>query len=346
MTRNELRAQLLIEAANLLKQESLNEALFEKNLSSSKKVRDEVNAGLHGKYDKEILDSEEKVEKFLDKYGDDVEEVVRSTKEDLIKSRKFTKGKLITLALGIISFLSAMGAIGIKTKQLKDLKKAREMEFEKKNAELAAKFKQTSDEIDRKWENFEKTREDTLSNISKRHSELNDIISKSKNASKNMSKIDDMNKKTDAIMGNIRKEYDDKIENSIKDTTKEYLDKFNKQSEDRVNKFIDDTTKEIDDLLASFAESVNTESISGAITVALTVTSILSALGVIIDLILRAKDSRDIQENIKYIRMIKRKLTTDLPKIKNKKIADRYKVFIEKINRAEDEFTRRVTVTN
>lgn len=30
MTRNELRAQLLIEAAELLKQESLNEALFEK----------------------------------------------------------------------------------------------------------------------------------------------------------------------------------------------------------------------------------------------------------------------------------------------------------------------------
>lgn len=342
MTRNELRAQLLIEAAELLKQESLNEALFEKNLSSSKKVRDEVNAGLHGKYDKEILDSEEKVEKFLDKYGDDVEEVVRSTKEDLIKSRKFTKGKLITLALGIISFLSAMGAIGIKRKQIIDLRKAREMEIEKKNSEFAAKLKRDRDATEREWENLKKAREDTFSNISKRHSELNDIISKSKNVSKNTSKIDDMDKKIDdAVMANIRKEYDDKIENFTKDRTKEYLDKFNKQSEDRVNKFIDDTTKEIDDLLASFSESVNTESISGAITVALTVTSILSALGVIIDLILRAKDNRDIQENIKYIRMIKRKLTTDLPKIKNKKIADRYKVFIEKLNRAEDEFTRK-----
>ena len=307
MTKNELRAQLLIEAANLLKQESLNEALFEKNLSSSKKVRDEVNAGLHGKYDKEILDSEEKVEKFLDKYGDDVEEVVRSTKEDLIKSRKFTKGKLITLALGIISFLSAMGAIGIKTKQLKDLKKAREMEFEKRNAKFNEKFKQQADTIEREWENLKKTRENTFSNISKRHSELNDIISKANKSSdehtKTMSDIDA----------------------TIDATTKK----------------IDDTTKELDDLLASFAESVNTESISGAITVALTVTSILSALGVIIDLILRGKDNRDIQENIKYIRMIKRKLTTDLPKIKNKKIADRYKVFIEKLNRAEDEFTRK-----
>ena len=299
MTKNELRAQLLIEAADLLKQESLNEALFEKNLSSSKKVRDEVNAGLHGKYDKEILDSEEKVEKFLDKYGDDVEEVVRSTKEDLIKSRKFTKGKLITLALGIISFLSAMGAIGIKRKQITDLRKAREMEIEKKNAEYLNKVKRDKEATDREWENLKKVREDTFSNISKRHSELNDIISKSKNVSKTMPEIDDIDKK------------------------------------------LDDTAKELDDLLASFSESVNTESISGAITVALTVTSILSALGVIIDLILRAKDDRDIQENIKYIRMIKRKLTTDLPKIKNKKIADRYKVFIEKLNRAEDEFTRK-----
>ena len=312
MTRNELRAQLLIEAAELLKQESLNEALFEKNLSSSKKVRDEVNAGLHGKYDKEILDSEEKVEKFLDKYGDDVEEVVRSTKEDLIKSRKFTKGKLITLALGIISFLSAMGAIGIKRKQITDLRKAREMEIEKKNAEFAAKLKRDRDATEREWENLKKARENTFSNISKRHSELNDIISKSKNVSKNTSKIDDIDKKLD-------------------DTSKI----------DDIDKKLDDTAKEIDDLLASFSESVNTESISGAITVALTVTSILSALGVIIDLILRAKDNRDIQENIKYIRMIKRKLTTDLPKIKNKKIADRYKVFIEKLNRAEDEFTRK-----
>ena len=304
MTRNELRAQLLIEAANLLKQESLNEALFEKNLSSSKKVRDEVNAGLHGKYDKEILDSEEKVEKFLDKYGDDVEEVVRSTKEDLIKSIKFTKGKLITLALGIISFLSAMGAIGIKTKKLNDFYKARDMEIAKRNAEFNEKFKQQADTIEREWENLKKTRENTFSNISKRHSELNDIISKANKSS----------------------------------------DEHTKTMSD-IDATIDATTKEIDDLLASFSESVNTESISGAITVALTVTSILSALGVIIDLILRAKDARDIQENIKYIRIIKRKLTTDLPKIKNKKIADRYKVFIEKLNRAEDEFTSRVTVT-
>ena len=284
----------------MLKQESLNEALFEKNLSSSKKVRDEVNAGLHGKYDKEILDSEEKVEKFLDKYGDDVEEVVRSTKEDLIKSRKFTKGKLMTLALGIISFLSAMGAIGIKTKQITDLRKARDMEIAKKNAEFNEKFKQQTDTIEREWENLKKTRENTFSNISKRHSELNDIISKANKSS----------------------------------------DEHTKTMSD-IDATIDATTKELDDLLASFSESVNTESISGAITVALTVTSILSALGVIIDLILRAKDNRDIQENIKYIRIIKRKLTTDLPKIKNKKIADRYKVFIEKLNRAEDEFTRK-----
>lgn len=193
-----------------------------------------------------------------------------------------------------------MGAIGIKQKQLNDYYKANEMEMAKKHAEFEAMFKQTSDEINRGAENLKKTRENTFSNISKRHSELNDIISKANKSSDGHTKI--------------------------------------MAEQDKIS-------KELDDLLASFSESVNTESISGAITVALTVTSILSALGVIIDLILRAKDNRDIQENIKYIRIIKRKLTTDLPKIKNKKIADKYKVFIEKISRAEDEFTGRLTIT-
>ena len=325
-----MRAQLLIEAAELLKQESLNEALFEKNLSSSKKVRDEVNAGLHGKYDKEILDSEEKVEKFLDKYGDDVEEVVRSTKEDLIKSRKFTKGKLITLALGIISFLSAMGAIGIKRKQIIDLRKAREMEMEKKHAEFAAKLKRDCDATEREWENLKKARENAFSNISKRHAELNDIVNKA-------------NKSSNADTKTMAEQDISKRHSELNDILKRHAEKHDEfmAKQDKTSKELDKTSKELDDLLASFSESVNTESISGAITVALTVTSILSALGVIIDLILRAKDSRDIQENIKYIRIIKRKLTTDLPKIKNKKIADRYKVFIEKLNRAEDEFTRK-----
>ena len=38
--------------------------------------------------------------------------------------------------------------------------------------------------------------------------------------------------------------------------------------------------------------------------------------------------------------MIKRKLTKDLPKIEDEKIYTKYKILIEKIDRAEDEYNK------
>ena len=43
--------------------------------------------------------------------------------------------------------------------------------------------------------------------------------------------------------------------------------------------------------------------------------------------------------------MIKRKLTKDITKIKNPQVRDKYETLIERINRAEDEYTGKVTIS-
>lgn len=77
--------------------------------------------------------------------------------------------------------------------------------------------------------------------------------------------------------------------------------------------------------------------IAGAV---LAVIAILGFMTLVIDMVLLRKDTDNIEENIKYLRLIKRKLTQDLPKIKNEKIYTKYKTIIEKIDRAEDEYTK------
>ena len=83
---------------------------------------------------------------------------------------------------------------------------------------------------------------------------------------------------------------------------------------------------------------------------ALGIASIVSGLATIlfsiVEGLLRYKDARDIHENIKYLKMIKRKLTKDITKIKNPQVRDKYEILIERINRAEDEYTRKVVSTN
>ena len=66
----------------------------------------------------------------------------------------------------------------------------------------------------------------------------------------------------------------------------------------------------------------------------------ISALVIIINHFIHVKDKKELEENIKYLKMIKRKLTQDLPKIEDEKIYTKYKILIEKINRAEDEYNK------
>ena len=316
MTKNEYIASIMLEAADLLKSDdtnSLNEAIFEKQKSSSKNIRKEVNAGLSGKYDDKFIRSEKELAEFLDKYGDQITEIAKATKEDINNSRKFTKGKIATIAVLLIGAITSAVTGGLAVRL--SMKKA-DLDFARKAKEMQDRFEE---------------------NVKKTHDEFNKLSRERENTFKNIS---DRHNKADEIIRDSLKNIAENSKSAAKDSA--YIDKKLSEMNKTLNSMLNDsvTYDSLSDNLYDY-DSLNES--------ALGITSIVSGLATvlfaIVDGLLRVKDARDINENIKYLKMIKRKLTKDITKIKNPQVRDKYETLIERINRAEDEYTGKVTVS-
>ena len=331
MTKNEYIASIMLEAAYLLKSDdtnSLNEAIFEKQKSSNKNIRKEVNAGLSGKYDDKFIRSEKELAEFLDKYGDQITEIAKATKEDINNSRKFTKGKIATIAVLLIGAITSAVTGGLAVRL--SMKKA-DLDFARKAKEMQDRFeenvKRTSAEYDAKYKE----------NVKKMHNEFNELSREKENAFRNIS---NRHNKANEIMRDSLKNIAENSKSAAKDSA--YIDKKLSEMNKTLNSMLNDsvTYDSLSDNLYDY-DSLNES--------ALGITSIVSGLATvlfaIVDGLLRVKDARDINENIKYLKMIKRKLTKDITKIKNPQVRDKYETLIERINRAEDEYTGKVTVS-
>ena len=309
MTKNEYIASIMLEAADLLKIDginSLNEAIFEKQKSSNKNIRKEVNAGLSGKYDDKFIRSEKELADFLDKYGNQITEIAKATKEDINNSRKFTKGKIATIAVLLIGVITSAVTGGLAINL--SMKKA-DLDFARKAKEMKDRYEEDVKKMHDEFNKSLQKEEDIFKSVSDRHNKAAEII---RDSLKNMAEISKSASKDSA---EINKTLDAMLNDSIGYDS------------------LSDNLYECDSLNES------------ALGIASIVSGLATVLFAIVDGLLRAKDARDINENIKYLKMIKRKLTKDITKIKNPQVRDKYETLIERIDRAEDEYTGKVTVS-
>ena len=316
MTKNEYIASIMLEAADLLKIDginSLNEAIFEKQKSSNKNIRKEVNAGLSGKYDDKFIRSEKELADFLDKYGNQITEIAKATKEDINNSRKFTKGKIATIAVLLIGVITSAVTGGLAINL--SMKKA-DLDFARKAKEMKDRYEEDVKKMHDEFNKSSQKKEDIFKSVSDRHNKAAEII---RDSLKNMDEISKSAAKDSA-------EIDKKIS------------EMNKTLDGMLNDSI--SYDSLSDNLYEY-DSLN----ESALGIASIVSGLATVLFAIVDGLLRAKDTRDINENIKYLKMIKRKLTKDITKIKNPQIRDKYETLIERIDRAEDEYTGKVTVS-
>ena len=316
MTKNEYIASIMLEAADLLKNDginSLNEAIFEKQKSSNKNIRKEVNAGLSGKYDDKFIRSEKELADFLDKYGNQITEIAKATKEDINNSRKFTKGKIATIAVLLIGVITSAVTGGLAINL--SMKKA-DLDFARKAKEMKDRYEEDVKKMHDEFNKSSQKREDIFKSVSDRHNKAAEVI---RDSLKNMDEISKSASKDSAEINKKMSEINKTLDAMLNDSI----------SYDSLS----DNLYEYDSLNES------------ALGIASIVSGLATVLFAIVDGLLRAKDARDINENIKYLKMIKRKLTKDITKIKNPQIRDKYETLIERIDRAEDEYTGKVTVS-
>lgn len=156
-------------------------------------------------------------------------------------------------------------------------------DFARKVKDMKDRFKESVKKMDDDYNKSVQEIEDRFENIRNRHNKAGDIINGSlKNMAENLKSSDIFSVEIDKKLIDIDKTLNSMLNDSLSNNLYEY-------------------------------DSLN-ESTLGIASIVSGLATILFAM---VDGLLRTKDARDINENIKYLKMIKRKLTKDITKIKN-----------------------------